>query len=105
MLTAEMHTEKGVMKIEFYEKDAPNTVKNFVKLSKMGFYDGVIFHRVIPDFVIQVGDPTGTGAGAQDIPLSVSWMEKISIMTEVCFPWHMREEIPGGHNSLSAITG
>jgi peptidyl-prolyl cis-trans isomerase B (cyclophilin B) len=52
MLTAEMHTEKGVMKIEFYEKDAPNTVKNFVKLSKMGFYDGVIFHRVIPDFVI-----------------------------------------------------
>lgn len=63
MTTAEMHTDKGVMKIKFYEKDAPNTVKNFVKLAKMGFYDGVTFHRVIPNFVIQGGDPTGTGAG------------------------------------------
>ena len=58
-----MQTDKGVMKIQFYEKDAPNTVKNFVDLSKKGFYDGVIFHRVIPDFVIQGGDPTGTGRG------------------------------------------
>src|SRR6478609_6683626 len=63
MTTAEMHTEKGVMKIQFFDKDAPNTVKNFVKLSKMGFYDGVTFHRVIPNFVIQGGDPTGSGAG------------------------------------------
>ena len=58
-----MHTDKGVMKIQFYENDAPNTVKNFVKLSKMGFYDGLTFHRVLPNFVIQGGDPTGTGAG------------------------------------------
>lgn len=58
-----MHTDRGVMKIQFYEKDAPNTVKNFVKLSKMGFYDGLTFHRVLPNFVIQGGDPTGTGAG------------------------------------------
>lgn len=63
MIKAEMHTDKGVMKIEFFEKDAPNTVKNFVKLSKMGFYDGVTFHRVIPNFVIQGGDPTGSGSG------------------------------------------
>lgn len=63
MSKAEMHTEKGVMKIEFYDKDAPNTVKNFLELAKKGFYDGVIFHRVIPDFVIQGGDPTGTGGG------------------------------------------
>ncbi len=62
-MKAEIHTAKGVMKIEFYEKDAPNTVANFVKLAKDGFYDGVTFHRVIPDFVIQGGDPTGTGAG------------------------------------------
>lgn len=61
--TAEIHTAKGVMKIQFFEKDAPNTVANFVKLAKSGFYDGVSFHRVIPDFVIQGGDPTGTGAG------------------------------------------
>jgi peptidyl-prolyl cis-trans isomerase B (cyclophilin B) len=63
MKKAEMITDKGTMMIEFYEKDAPNTVDNFVKLSKKGFYDGVTFHRVIPNFVIQGGDPTGTGAG------------------------------------------
>lgn len=63
MKTAEIHTAKGVMKIEFFEKDAPNTVANFVKLANEGFYNGVTFHRVIPDFVIQGGDPTGTGAG------------------------------------------
>ncbi len=58
-----MHTDKGVMKIEFYDQDAPKTVKNFVDLAKKGFYDGTIFHRVIPNFVIQGGDPTGTGSG------------------------------------------
>jgi peptidyl-prolyl cis-trans isomerase B (cyclophilin B) len=63
MKKAEMVTDKGSMTIEFYEKDAPGTVDNFVKLSKKGFYDGVTFHRVIPNFVIQGGDPTGTGAG------------------------------------------
>lgn len=63
MKKGEIHTEKGVMKVEFYEKDAPNTVDNFVKLSKEGFYDGLTFHRVIPDFVIQGGCPDGTGAG------------------------------------------
>ena len=63
MKKAEIHTVKGVMKVEFYEKDAPNTVDNFIKLSKKGFYDGLTFHRVIPDFVIQGGCPDGTGAG------------------------------------------
>ena len=63
MSKAEIHTAKGVMKIEFFDKDAPNTVANFLKLAKSGFYDGVTFHRVIPDFVIQGGDPTGSGAG------------------------------------------
>ncbi|MCA6078750.1 peptidylprolyl isomerase [Fulvivirga sedimenti] len=63
MKTAEMITEKGTMEIEFYEKDAPKTVANFVKLSKEGFYDGLTFHRVIPNFVIQGGCPKGTGAG------------------------------------------
>lgn len=63
MTKAEMITDKGTMLIEFYDEDAPNTVKNFVDLSKKGFYDGVIFHRVIPDFMIQGGDPTGTGRG------------------------------------------
>lgn len=56
-------TEKGDLKVEFYQNDAPNTVANFVKLSKEGFYDGLTFHRVIPDFVVQGGCPNGTGAG------------------------------------------
>jgi len=63
MIKAEMHTVKGVMKIDFYEKDAPETVANFVKLSKSGYYDGLNFHRVIPDFMIQGGCPDGTGMG------------------------------------------
>jgi len=57
MKTAEIHTPKGVMKVEFYEQDAPKTVKNFTDLAKKGFYDGLTFHRVIPDFVIQGGCP------------------------------------------------
>ena len=62
-MKAEIHTKKGVMKIDFFEKDAPNTVKNFTDLAKKGFYDGLTFHRVIPNFVIQGGCPDGTGAG------------------------------------------
>lgn len=62
-MKAEIKTNKGTMKVLFYEKDAPNTVANFVKLSKSGFYDGLTFHRVIPDFVIQGGCPRGDGTG------------------------------------------
>ena len=58
-----MKTEKGEMKIKFFDKDAPKTVANFVELAKKGYYDGLTFHRVIPDFVIQGGCPDGTGAG------------------------------------------
>ena len=63
MKKAEINTDKGVMKLEFYDKDAPGTVENFIKLAKDGYYDGLTFHRVIPDFVIQGGCPDGTGAG------------------------------------------
>jgi peptidyl-prolyl cis-trans isomerase B (cyclophilin B) len=63
MTKAKMITDKGTMSIEFYDADAPNTVANFVKLSKQGFYDGLTFHRVIPDFVIQGGCPNGNGMG------------------------------------------
>ena len=56
-------TDKGTMVVEFYEKDAPNTVNNFVKLAKEGFYKDLNFHRVIPNFVVQGGCPNGTGAG------------------------------------------
>ncbi len=57
MNAAEIHTPKGVMHVSLYEKDAPGTVENFIKLAKEGFYDGLAFHRVIPDFVIQGGCP------------------------------------------------
>lgn len=63
MKFAEIITEKGTMKLEFFEKDAPNTVKNFIDLSEKGFYDGLSFHRVIPNFVIQGGCPKGDGTG------------------------------------------
>jgi len=63
MKHAAIHTAKGIMKVDFYEKDAPNTVANFVKLAEKGYYDGLNFHRVIPNFVIQGGCPDGTGAG------------------------------------------
>ena len=63
-MKAIINTEKGSMKVEFYENDAPNTVANFVKLAKSGFYDGLTFHRVIPDFVIQGGCPNSRPGSA-----------------------------------------
>ncbi len=58
-----MHTNHGMIQLELFDEDAPKTVDNFVKLSKDGFYDGLIFHRVIRDFMIQGGCPQGTGTG------------------------------------------
>jgi cyclophilin family peptidyl-prolyl cis-trans isomerase len=63
MSTANMNTTHGTIALELFDDDAPKTVANFRKLAGDGFYDGVIFHRVIPDFMIQGGDPTGTGSG------------------------------------------
>jgi cyclophilin family peptidyl-prolyl cis-trans isomerase len=60
---ATLHTSMGAIAVELFDDDAPKTVANFKKLAADGFYDGVIFHRVIPDFMIQGGDPTGTGSG------------------------------------------
>jgi peptidyl-prolyl cis-trans isomerase B (cyclophilin B) len=63
MSAATLHTNHGAVEVELFDDDAPKTVENFVKLAGDGFYDGVVFHRVIPDFMIQGGDPTGTGKG------------------------------------------
>ena len=63
MRQATLHTSEGAIELELFPNEAPKTVENFVKLARDGFYDGVIFHRVIPDFMIQGGDPTGTGTG------------------------------------------
>jgi peptidyl-prolyl cis-trans isomerase B (cyclophilin B) len=61
--SATFETSKGTIVVDLFVKDAPKTVNNFVFLAREGFYDGTVFHRVIPDFMIQGGDPTGTGRG------------------------------------------
>jgi peptidyl-prolyl cis-trans isomerase B (cyclophilin B) len=63
MTKATLHTNHGAIELELFDADAPKTVENFRKLAADSFYDGVTFHRVIPDFMIQGGDPTGTGSG------------------------------------------
>jgi peptidyl-prolyl cis-trans isomerase B (cyclophilin B) len=63
MSTAKMHTTAGTIEVELFDEDAPKTVENFRKLAADGFYDGIIFHRVIRDFMIQGGCPQGTGTG------------------------------------------
>ena len=63
--TAVIQTNKGTIKFELLESDAPKTTENFIKLAERGYYDGVIFHRVISGFMIQGGDPTGTGRGGE----------------------------------------
>jgi cyclophilin family peptidyl-prolyl cis-trans isomerase len=62
-MNAVLHTNHGAIAIELFPNEAPKTVENFTKLARERFYDGVTFHRVIPDFMIQGGDPTGTGSG------------------------------------------
>ena len=73
-MEAIIKTNKGEMKVKFYDQDAPNTVANFVKLAKEGYYDGLKWHRVIPDFVIQGGCPNGIGNGGPgyNIPCEVT---------------------------------
>src|SRR5246127_976053 len=63
MSAATLQTNKGPIQVELFDDDSPKTVENFRSLAGQGFYDGVIFHRVIPDFMIQGGDPEGTGTG------------------------------------------
>ena len=77
MKQAAIQTVKGTMKVDFYETDAPIAVANFIKLAESGFYDGLTFHRVIPNFVIQGGCPEGTGRGGPG--------------------WHIQCELDGGN--------
>jgi peptidyl-prolyl cis-trans isomerase B (cyclophilin B) len=94
--TAEIHTAKGVMKVEFYEKDAPNTVKNFIDLAKKGFYDGLTFHRVIPGFVLQGGCPN-TREGATGMPGTGGPGYKIKCETEGGNQYHDRGVLSMAH--------
>ena len=71
---ATIETTKGIIKFELYEKEAPITTKNFIDLAEKGFYNGLMFHRVVPNFVIQGGDPKGDGTGGsgKNIPLEIA---------------------------------
>lgn len=67
MLVAILETNMGTIEIELYDEQVPKTVENFVGLASKGYYDGIIFHRVIADFMLQTGDPTGTGRGGESL--------------------------------------
>lgn len=96
MKTAEIHTNRGTMKVEFYEQDAPNTVKNFTDLAKKGFYDGLKFHRVLANFVIQGGDPN-TRAGAKGAPGTGGPGYKIDCETSGGHQYHERGALSMAH--------
>ena len=72
-MQATLHTNKGDITIEFFGADAPNTVANFTKLASAGFYNGTKFHRVIKGFMVQGGDPLGTGTGVWSLDGGRTW--------------------------------
>ena len=90
MKVAIIETEKGTIELELFEEDAPNTVANFEKLIEEGFYDGLTFHRVIPNFVIQGGCPNGNGTGGPGYTIKC---ETQINMEPVLFQWLMQEKI------------
>jgi len=101
MTRAIMETDKGTINLELFDADAPNTVKNFVELAEKGFYDGLSFHRVIPNFMIQGGCPKGNGTGgpatkssAKSTPTNI-WQE--------LYRWLTQAAIRVAANSLFAI--
>lgn len=77
--TATIETEKGDLVLELFASDAPITVNNFVFLAREGFYDNTIFHRVVPDFVVQGGDPTGTGTGTPGYYIDDEFSERTHV--------------------------
>ena len=83
-MTATIHTDHGAMTVEFFEKDAPNTVANFVKLAKEGFYEGLKFHRVIPGFVAQADAPRASAVADPVTPSTASWTGTTSTTTKGC---------------------
>jgi len=78
-MKAQIHLASGILDIDLYDDDAPGTVANFVKLAESGFYDGLTFHRVIPDFMVQGGCPLGTGTGGPGykIPCELTGVKQI----------------------------
>lgn len=102
MKYAIISTEKGDMKAELYEKETPVTVENFVILAGKRFYDGLTFHRVIPDFVIQGGSPAVTVRVDRDIPFPAKHPPDDNTTTGVCSRWPIGARIRAARSSLSA---
>lgn len=116
-----IETTKGDIYADLYKAEAPKTVENFTTLAKKGFYDGIIFHRVIPGFMIQTGDPTGTGMGGPGYQFGDEFSKKLRhdkpgvlsmansgpntngsqfFITEVATPW-----LDGRHSVFGQVTG
>lgn len=100
---ATIKTNQGEIKVQLFPKQAPKTVENFTKLAEKGYYDGVIFHRVIPDFMIQGGDPTGTGRVAKAFTAGRLKMssQRNSLTLTGPFRWLMRVPTRMAVSSLS----
>ena len=89
-MKALIKTTLGDMTIELFSDDVPRTVENFTTLAKKGFYDGLIFHRVIPNFMIQTGDPTGTGRGGPGYQFKDEFTPSSGMTNPAFFPWPMQ---------------
>ena len=101
----EIHTTKGVLTFELYDDDAPIAVANFKKLISQGFYDGLSFHRVIPNFMVQVDAQTEQGLVARVIPFNVKRRGVNKFMIVAYYQWRTVGQTPAGPNFLSATTG
>jgi cyclophilin family peptidyl-prolyl cis-trans isomerase len=89
------------MVIELFADKTPNTVNSFVFLSREGFYDGVIFHRVISNFMAQGGDPTGTGTGGPGYKFADEFHPSLKHDRQACSPWRTRDQVPTAPSSSS----
>ena len=102
-----MHTNHGPIEIELFDEDAPKTVENFLKLSRDGYYDGLIFHRVIKDFMIQGGCPQGTGTGGPgyefEDEINDHKVERGALAMANRGPEHQRQPVLHRHHRRGAL--
>ena len=92
-LVADINTTMGTIKVKLFYKKAPQTVANFVTLARKGFYNGIIFHRVIPNFMIQTGDPDGNGTGTLVTLFLMSLIQALSMISLENFQWPTLDQI------------
>ncbi len=102
IVKVKIETNMGVIEAKLFATEAPKTVENFVKLAEKGFYDGIIFHRVIPDFMVQTGDPTGTGMGGPGYQFADEFSPKLKHNKPGIFS--MANSGPGTNGSQFFIT-